>query len=130
MFTSRAEHRLLLSQNNAEQRLLTKAYENNLISKDRMEDYKNNEEKYSQFINSELKKTKTKNFLDNNKKEVILKEKKSLYELLSRPDTNQEELYQPTSENKKHYQRACVEIRYAGYIKKQKERSKKTKNKT
>ena len=84
-----------------------------------MEDYKNNEEKYSQFINSELKKTKTKNFLDNNKKEVILKEKKSLYELLSRPDTNQKELYQPTSENKKHYQRACVEIRYAGYIKKQ-----------
>ena len=62
MFTSRAEHRLLLSQNNAEQRLLTKAYENNLISKDRMEDHKNNEEKYSQFINSELKKQKPKTF--------------------------------------------------------------------
>ena len=120
MFTSRAEHRLLLSQNNAEQRLLTKAYENNLISKDRIEDYKNNEEKYSQFINSELKKTKTKNFLDNNKKEVSLKEKKSLYDILSRPDTNQEELYQPSSDNKKHYQRACVEIRYAGYNKKTK----------
>ena len=64
---------------------------------------------------------------DNNKKEVILKEKKSLYELLSRPDTNQEELYQPTSENKKHYQRACVEIRYAGYIKKQKREIEKNK---
>ena len=127
MFTSRAEHRLLLSQNNAEQRLLIKAYENNLVSKDRMEDYRNNEERYSQFINSELKKTKTKNFFDNNKKEINLKEKKSLYDLLSRPDTNQEELYQPSSDNKKHYQRACVEIRYAGYIKKQKREIEKNK---
>ena len=35
MFTSRAEHRLLLSQNNAEQRLLERAYNHNLIDKKR-----------------------------------------------------------------------------------------------
>ena len=36
MFTSRAEHRLLLSQNNAEQRLLKKAYDQGLIDEKRL----------------------------------------------------------------------------------------------
>ena len=59
MFTSRAEHRLLLSQNNAEQRLLLKAFDLGLIEKKRKTEYIKKESKYKEFINNTLKKTKT-----------------------------------------------------------------------
>ena len=58
MFTSRAEHRLLLSQNNAEQRLLLKAHKLGLISDKRKEQYLLKEEKYKVFFNTNLKKQK------------------------------------------------------------------------
>ena len=45
MFTSRAEHRLLLSQNNAEQRLLKKAYDQGLIDEKRLNLFSLNEER-------------------------------------------------------------------------------------
>ena len=47
MFTSRAEHRLLLSQNNAEQRLLKKAYDQGLIDEKRLNLFSLNEERYA-----------------------------------------------------------------------------------
>ena len=50
-----------------------------------------------------------------------------MFEILSRPDTDQEKLYSPKNEDKKHYERACVEIRYAGYIRKQKREIEKNK---
>ena len=43
MFTSRAEHRLLLSQNNAEQRLILKANEIGMLKKERVDKYLSNE---------------------------------------------------------------------------------------
>ena len=50
MFTSRAEHRLLLSQNNAEQRLLKKAYDQGLIDEKRLNLFSLNEERYATFV--------------------------------------------------------------------------------
>ena len=127
MFTSRAEHRLLLSQNNAEQRLLLKAHNLGLINSKRKEEFLLKEKKYKKFFNSILKKTKTKTFIDNKNKTKHLKENKNLYQLLSRPDVNPNRLYKPKKHEKSLYDRSVVEIKYKGYIEKQLREIKKTK---
>ena len=127
MFTSRAEHRLLLSQNNAEQRLLLKAHNLGLISSKRKAEFLLKEKKYKKFFNSILKKTKTKTFIDNKNKTKHLKENKNLYQLLSRPDVNPNRLYKPKKHEKSFYDRSVVEIKYEGYIEKQLREIKKTK---
>ena len=78
MFTSRAEHRLLLSQNNAEQRLLTKAHKLNLIKKERHQKYLEKEEAYKNFVKNTLEKTKTKTFVNKKNNTVNLDEKRSI----------------------------------------------------
>tara|TARA_B100000900_G_scaffold414080_1_gene439697 strand:- start:1292 stop:3139 length:1848 start_codon:yes stop_codon:yes gene_type:complete len=127
MFTSRAEHRLLLSQNNAEQRLLLKAHKQGLISEKRKEEYLLKEERYKKFFNTSLRKTKVNTFVDNNNNTNKLKESKSLYQLLSRPDVNTNKLYKPNKKEKSLYERSVVEIKYKGYIEKQLREIKKTK---
>ena len=127
MFTSRAEHRLLLSQNNAEQRLLLKAHNLGLISNQRKEAYLEKEEKYKTFFNNKLKKTKTKTFIDNKNITNKLDESKSFYQLLSRPDVDPNKLYKPNKKEKHLYERSVVEIKYRGYIEKQLREIKKTK---
>ena len=118
MFTSRAEHRLLLSQNNAEQRLLKHAHLNNLVTQKRMDVFLESESKYTNFLNT-LKKTKTKSFKNIENKTIELVEKRSIYSLLARPDANLESLFKCDEPNANDYKRACVEVRYAGYIEKQ-----------
>jgi len=127
MFTSRAEHRLLLSQNNAEQRLLLKAHKLGLISDKRKEQYLLKEERYKEFFNTNLRKTKVKIFVDNNNNTNKLNESKSLYQLLSRPDVDPKKLYKPGKKEKSFYERSVVEIKYKGYIEKQLREIKKTK---
>ena len=127
MFTSRAEHRLLLSQNNAEQRLLLKAHKQGLISKKRKEEYLLKEERYKNFFNTSLRKIKVNTFVDNNNNTNKLSESKSLYQLLSRPDVNPNKLYKPNKKEKNLYERSVVEIKYKGYIEKQLREIKKTK---
>ncbi len=127
MFTSRAEHRLLLSQNNAEQRLLLKAHKLGLISDKRKEQYLLREEKYKVFFNTNLRKTKVNMFIDNNNNTNKLNESKSLHQLLSRPDVDPNKLYKPSKKEKSLYERSIVEIKYKGYIEKQLREIKKTK---
>ena len=127
MFTSRAEHRLLLSQNNAEQRLLLKAHKLGLISDKRKEQYLLREEKYKVFFNTNLRKTKVNTFIDNNNNTNKLNESKSLHQLLSRPDVDPNKLYKPSKKEKSLYERSIVEIKYKGYIEKQLREIKKTK---
>ena len=57
MFTSRAEHRLMLSQNNAEQRLLIKAFNAGLVDAERKNSFTTKEMEYKEFIEA-IKKTK------------------------------------------------------------------------
>ena len=118
MFTSRAEHRLLLSQDNAEQRLLKHAHTNKLVSQKRMDGFLKKEEKYKKFLET-LKKEKTTSFVNTDNNQVNLKEKRSIYSLLARPDANLEKLFKTNEGNAGDYKRACVEVRYAGYIEKQ-----------
>ena len=126
MFTSRAEHRLLLSQNNAEQRLLEKAYNFNLVDEKRYKDFLKKEEEYKKFIKNKLKKKKITSFINKQNKKINLKEKKSVLDLLSRTDAAKESLFKTNKTNKHLYQRAVIENKYEGYIKKQLREIKKT----
>ena len=127
MFTSRAEHRLLLSQNNAEQRLLLKAFDLGLIEKKRKTEYTKKESDYKEFINNTLKKTKTKSFINNRNEKINLTEKKSILELLKRTDINNKKIYKTKTNEKNFFQRAATEAKYQGYIEKQLREIKKTK---
>ena len=127
MFTSRAEHRLLLSQNNAEQRLLLKAFDLGLIEKKRKTEYIKKESDYKEFINNILKKTKTKSFINNRNEKINLTEKKSILELLKRTDINNRKIYKTKTNEKNFFQRAATEAKYQGYIEKQLREIKKTK---
>ena len=127
MFTSRAEHRLLLSQNNAEQRLLLRAYNAGLISKKRRNEYLKNEEGYKHFVEHKLKKIKIKSFFNKQNKPVNLKENKTIFHLLSRPDINTNTLVKIKKNEKDFYERAKIEIKYKGYVAKQLREINKTK---
>jgi len=126
MFTSRAEHRLLLSQNNAEQRLLEKAYKFKLVDKKRYKDFLKREEEYKTFIKKNLQEKKIISFVNKQNKKINLKEKKSVLDLLSRTDAAKETLFKTNKTNKHLYQRAVIENKYEGYIKKQLREIKKT----
>ena len=126
MFTSRAEHRLLLSQNNAEQRLLLKAYDMGLVGSKRKEDFLKKESNYKEFI-KELKKIKITRFKDSNNNDIELQEKKTAFNLLSRTDVDKKSLFKTTKKNKALYHRAIIESKYSGYIKKQLREVEKTK---
>ena len=119
MFTSRAEHRLLLSQNNAEQRLLKKAFSMGLVDSQRYKQFKETEDKYKKFVNNKLKKTKLKSFINNKNKKVNLTENKNVFELLSRTDVNTKKLLKTDKETTAFFERAATESKYSGYIQKQ-----------
>ena len=127
MFTSRAEHRLLLSQNNAEQRLLLKAFNLGLIKKNRKTEYIKKENEYKEFIKNTLKKTKTKSFINNKNKKIDLPEKKNIMELLKRTDVDNKKIFKAKTSERDLFQRAAIEAKYEGYIEKQLREIKKTK---
>jgi len=127
MFTSRAEHRLLLSQNNAQQRLLVKARKIGMVDKETETKFLENEREYKDFVEQTLKKTKTNSFINKKNTKIKLNENKSLYKLLSRNDVNEKKLFKTNQANEKHYQRAITEVKYAGYITKQLREINKTK---
>ena len=124
MFTSRAEHRLMLSQNNAEQRLLIKAFKTGLVDTTRKEDYLSRENEYKKFIDT-LKETKTKKIANKKNKSINLVEKKSIFDLLKRTDIDTSKLFKPNQKYKNLYRRATTEAKYKGYVDKQKREIKK-----
>ena len=124
MFTSRAEHRLMLSQNNAEQRLLIKAFKTGLVEATRKESHLRRENEYKEFINT-LKERKIKKIINKENKTIKLVEKKSILDLLKRTDIDTEKLFKPNQKDKNLYRRASTEAKYKGYVDKQKREIKK-----
>ena len=123
MFTSRAEHRLMLSQNNAEQRLLKIAQSADLVSTKRADNFDAKEKIYQKYLETKIlnKKIKTYTNLDNEK--IELKEKTSIGTVLKRTDVSKENIIKisETKNSDLHLlNRAMVEIKYSGYIDKQK----------
>ena len=112
MFTSRAEFRLMLSQDTACQRLTSKAHSLGLVNKTVFDTYQKNESKYQEFLDN-IKKTKTQQGGKSSSGEHLLK----------RTDLNTDEVKKilNISDNDwGFFERASNEIKYSGYIEKQK----------
>ena len=109
MFTSRAEHRLMFSQDNAEQRLLEKFYKKGFVESEQFKRYSEQEEVYKNF----KKTNETKTVPMNNKKQ-------QLKEFLKKPNPNLKKVAR-LIETKDHesLERLANERKYEGYINKQ-----------
>ena len=124
MFTSRAEHRLMLSQNNAEQRLLIKAFNAGLVDAERKNSFTTKEMEYKEFIEA-IKKTKITKITDRKNKTLKLNESKNIFELLKRTDIDTTKVFKPKKKDINLYKRAATESKYMGYVEKQKREIKK-----
>ena len=112
MFTSRAEFRLMLSQDTACQRLTAKGHALGLVDNKIFEKFQQIEKTYQEFL-KEITNTKT----ELNNKPTTGRD------LLKRTDLGPDEVKKilNISEDKnKFFQRAANEIKYSGYIEKQK----------
>ena len=124
MFTSRAEHRLMLSQNNAEQRLLIKAFNAGLVDAERKNSFTTKEVEYKEFLEA-IKKIKTTKIIDRKNKTLKLNESKNVFELLKRTDIDTTKVFKPKKKDRNLYKRAATESKYMGYVEKQKREIKK-----
>ena len=119
MFTSRAEHRLLLSQNNAEQRILEKGHAFGLVDQETLNRFSAKEKIYKEFVKTVLEKTKVKRFINKKNKTVELTEKRTIAQLLTRPDVDEDKIISLKENQEELFKRASIEIKYKGYIEKQ-----------
>ena len=109
MFTSRAEHRLMFSQDNAEQRLIEKFYKKGFVESEQFKRYSEQEEAYKNF----KKINETKTVLMNNKKQ-------QLKEFLKKPNPNLKKVARLIeTKDQESLERFANERKYEGYIKKQ-----------
>ena len=109
MFTSRAEHRLMFSQDNAEQRLTEKFYKKGFVESEQYKRYSKQEEAY-------------KNFKKLNEAKTIPAENKNqkLKDFLKKPNPDLKKIAKLIeTEDQENLERLANECKYEGYIKKQ-----------
>ena len=109
MFTSRAEHRLMFSQDNAEQRLIEKFYKKGFVESEQYNRYSEQEEAYKNFKKlNEVKTIQTKN------------KKQQLKDFLKKPNPDLKKVAKLIeTKDQENLERLANECKYEGYIKKQ-----------
>ena len=109
MFTSRAEHRLMFSQENAEQRLIEKFYKKGFVENEQYNRYLKQEETYINFKK-----------LNETKKIQLENKKQQLREVLKKPNPDLKKIAKLIkTKDQENLERFANECKYEGYIKKQ-----------
>ena len=109
MFTSRAEHRLMFSQDNAEQRLIEKFHKKGFVECGQYNRYSEQEEAYKNFKKlNEVKTIQTEN------------KKQQLKDFLKKPNPDLKKVAKLIeTKDQESLERLANECKYEGYIKKQ-----------
>ena len=117
MFTSRAEHRLVLRQDNADERMFEAGKHMGLINKEREEAFLKKQKEKKQNL-EQLRKTKIK----------LGDQIKTAHDLCKRNDFTMEDVKGMLEKTNKRFGETYYDIRYSGYVDKQKRELEKMRN--